>query len=492
MASDEAAIERLQMSAVDGRAENGRFRQDQLQSLHRALREEAGKICAALQADSDLSAAEVETEFYLAMEAIRHFYDSLDFDKDLKDEYSVVHGKDNSNRRVGLGVVIIKPTSHTRLYSVVTPLAAAIAAGNCVLLDLSTTLLQIDTILRALLNQALDVNTFSILKGNGEDLGANGLALVDQSNHATSQSHLTSATKSRCVAIVDRSADIDAAAKAIATARFSFGGYSPYAPDLVLVNEFVKKDFFEACSRYATLSFAGVSGVRKVRRNESEEVRKAIDDAEAKSQVSTFGSNEFKLVDILDKTTPIAKIKITGRYLPIATCSSLTDAVYNQDHGDSLLAGYFFAEPGSAKYLAQFLPCHISLINQIPTHLLVGPAAPTAHAPDFLYRYNRNMFSVPRPQYVEKTPQNFQKVEDLLTSGISGKTKSKVTTSMLREAAIKILPPTRQSENEGVGFFESGLLTGASIYLSMILPTLGFTAYFLGKKGVEYASRLRH
>lgn len=156
------------------------------------------------------------------------------------------------------------------------------------------------------------------------------------------------------------------------------------------------------------------------------------------------------------------------------------------------MAGYFFAEPGSAKYLAQFLPCHISLINQIPTHLLVGPAAPTAHAPDFLYRYNRDMFSVARPQYVEKTPQNFQKVEDLLLSGISGKTKSKVTTSMLREAAVKTLPPTRQSENEGVGFFESGLLTGASIYLSMILPTLGFTAYFLGKKGMEYASRLRH
>lgn len=135
MASDEAAIERLQMSAVDGRAENGRFRQDQLHSLHRALREEAGKICAALQSDSGSSAAEVETEFYLAMEAIRHFYETLDFDKDLKDEYSVVYGKDNLNRRVGLGVVVIRPTSHTRFYSIVTPIAAAIAAGNCILLD---------------------------------------------------------------------------------------------------------------------------------------------------------------------------------------------------------------------------------------------------------------------------------------------------------------------------------------------------------------------
>lgn len=128
-----------------------------------------------------------------------------------------------------------------------------------------------------------------------------GTFLVDQTEHAPSQTYLASSANSRCVAIVDRSADIDTAAKAITTARFSFGGRSPYAPDLVLVNEFVKQEFFEACSRYATLSFAGESGVRRVGRNESEEVRKVIDDAEAKKQVSTFGSNEFKLVDILDK-----------------------------------------------------------------------------------------------------------------------------------------------------------------------------------------------
>lgn len=156
-----------------------------------------------------------------------------------------------------------------------------------------------------------------------------------------------------------------------------------------------------------------------------------------------------------------------------------------------LLAGYFFAEPGSAKFLAQFIPCHISLINQIPTHLLVGPVAPTTHAPDFLYRYNTDMFSVPRPQYVEQTPREFQLVENLL-SGPSEKSKQSMTASILRERATKALPPTRQSENTGVGFFESGLLTGAGIYFSMILPALGLTAYYLGKQGVEFASRLRH
>lgn len=181
-------------------------------------------------------------------------------------------------------------------------------------------------------------------------------------------------------------------------------------------------------------------------------------------------------------------LKITGRYLPIATCSSLTDAIYNRDFENPLLAGYFFAEPGSAKYLAQFLPCHISLINQIPTHLLVGPAAPTAHAPDFEHRYSRDMFSVARPQFVRKPAAAVQKADELLSGGPN---KGGATASALREAATRPLAPLKQSDNKAVGFFEQGILTGAALYLSIILPVVGYSTYFLGRKGVEFALKLR-
>lgn len=167
-----------------------------------------------------------------------------------------------------------------------------------------------------------------------------------------------------------------------------------------------------------------------------------------------------------------------------------TNTIYH--HRAPLLAGYFFAEPEAAKYLAQFLPCHMSVINNIPSHLLVGPAAPTTHEPDFLYRYNRNMFSVPRPQFVEKVQAEFQKVEEaLLLSAAASKGTGRTSTSNLRELATKPLPPTGQSDNKGIGFFEQGLILGAGMYLSVILPTLGFTAYFLGRKGLELAARFR-
>ncbi|ROV87691.1 hypothetical protein VMCG_10574 [Cytospora schulzeri] len=487
--AESAAIERLQMSVVDGRTENGRYRQYQLQALHKALREEAGQICSALLADSRSSSAEVETEYYLSMDAVRHFYDSLDFEGELKEEYSVVHGKDNLSRRVGAGMVVIRPTGHTRFYSIVTPLAAAILAGNCIILELADTGRQIDSVLRTVLTKALDGNTFYISKSVTEQSILDEALIVDQTSPATSEtgkSQLRSQATARCVAVVDRSANIEEAAKAIATARFSFSGSSPYAPDLVLVNEFVKKDFFEACSRYATLAFARDSSVKGVSGNQNEDVRKAIEEAESKREISSFGSKDFKLVDILDKSSPIMDMKVTGRYLPIATCSSLTDAIYNQDFESPLLAGYFFAELSSAKYLAQFLPCHMSLINQIPVHLLVGPAAPTTHQPDFLYRYSRDMFSAARPQFVEKPPAGFQKAEELL----SGSSK-KVTTSTLRESAVKPLPPTKQSDNKAIGFFEQGIVTGASIFLSIVLPVVGYSTYLLGRKGVEYAMKLR-
>lgn len=164
---------------------------------------------------------------------------------------------------------------------------------------------QLDSVLRTLLSSTLDPNTFCIVKSITDESVPEEAVLVDQTAEGASRtltSQLLSSTRARCVAVVDRSANIEDAAKAITTARFSFGGSSPYAPDLVLVNEFVKKEFFEACSRYATLAFAGRTGLNKATSTDQvEETKQAIESAEGKKQVSTFGSNDFKLIDILDK-----------------------------------------------------------------------------------------------------------------------------------------------------------------------------------------------
>jgi acyl-CoA reductase-like NAD-dependent aldehyde dehydrogenase len=128
-------IERLRASAIEGRPESIRFRQNEFQRLHVVLRESSAKICDAIAETESCSTADAEKEFYLTMDALRTFYETLDFDQLLKEEYLVKEGKDNRKRRVGVGLVTIRPSSHSLFYSVLVPLGAAIAAGNCVLLE---------------------------------------------------------------------------------------------------------------------------------------------------------------------------------------------------------------------------------------------------------------------------------------------------------------------------------------------------------------------
>lgn len=317
MASQDPTIQRVRAAITDGRTANIRYRQKELQNLHAALTENADPIADAISKDTGATTAEVEAELFLTLDSLREFYDGLDFKKELKDEFAVVNGEDNVARRVGVGLVVVRPTSHTRLYSVVAPICAAVAAGNCVLLEvrfilpfeiysvpteiqLEQTTLNIDTLLKSLLTKALDIDTFGIVTKPVSPQSLPAHILLDQTSSSSSPisktNELLSGTSARSLAIVDRTANLDAAAQAIVTARFSFQGTSPYAPDLVIVNEWVKKEFFEACSKYATQIFSSKGSAKSSSSNATKEMAKAVKEAEAKGQASTFGSADFKIV----------------------------------------------------------------------------------------------------------------------------------------------------------------------------------------------------
>ena len=167
--------------------------------------------------------------------------------------------------------------------------------------QLEDTFLNLDAGLKDALPEALDGDTFSIAGQRVLDQDLVSCTLVDQTGKHGSVAQLVSSLEARAIAIVDRTADIDAAAKAIVTARFSFQGMSPYAPDLVVVNEFVKKNFFQACTRYASQEFASHPAAARSPQHPSRVAQKAIKDAEEKGQLSCFGSTNFMLVDISER-----------------------------------------------------------------------------------------------------------------------------------------------------------------------------------------------
>ena len=127
----------LRAAAVDGRTRNGFFRKEQLQKLHNSLATEASAIQEAIVTSSSCTPAEAKIEYSLALEEVKQRFVELDTTKELVDEYAIARKTNASNLRVGAGIVIIQPTSHTLFYSTVTPLSSAIAAGNCVILQVS-------------------------------------------------------------------------------------------------------------------------------------------------------------------------------------------------------------------------------------------------------------------------------------------------------------------------------------------------------------------
>ncbi|KAF7925153.1 uncharacterized protein EAE98_007241 [Botrytis deweyae] len=478
-------IDNLRASVIDGRSNNVRYRQNELQSLHKALRDNVDRITSAISEDLFGHVRKIDTEvlcvFYLASDVVRRSYQTLNFKESISNEYKVANGIDFLSRKIGKGLVVIRPTTHTRLYSIICPIAIAIAAGNCVCLELGDTTSKVDSILKELLPQALNNDTFYISPRNLQDSSIlESALLVDQASDSSTSNinQLISKSSNRTVAVVDRTADIESAAKSIVTARFSFQGTSAYSPDLVIVNEFVKSDFIEACTRHASKFFSSNSSTQSRQNDGISATKKALRDAENKKQISTFGSNNFVLVDVVDRASTITEMKISGCNLLIMGTTSLVDAIMTQKSKSPLLALYIFSDLSTAKFLAQHFNASTSYVNHIPLHLLVGPAAPSTPLPiPAFHKYSVEMFSSPCPQYTALPPEDFLLIDKVLAGGSEGHELLKKT----REGAVKALPETGQAPGHAIGFFEQGILLGGGLFLSVVVPTLGYVSWVGGR-----------
>lgn len=129
------SLERVQAAVVDGRARTPRYIQKQLSILHNALVNASEKIHTAIVQDSAQSSAETWLEIHQTLQAVKDQYSSINFTEFLVAEYSIANGKDRLERRRPYGCAYILLSRHTRFNSIAQPVAAAIAAGNCVVLE---------------------------------------------------------------------------------------------------------------------------------------------------------------------------------------------------------------------------------------------------------------------------------------------------------------------------------------------------------------------
>lgn len=79
----------------------------------------------------------MKIEFCLALQAIANAYESINPEQQLEEEYSVKKRQDDLTAREPVGVVVVEPAAHAWFHGLISALAVSIAAGNCVIIQVS-------------------------------------------------------------------------------------------------------------------------------------------------------------------------------------------------------------------------------------------------------------------------------------------------------------------------------------------------------------------
>lgn len=291
--------------------------------------------------------------------------------------------------------------------------------------------------------------------------------------------------QSKAIAIVDRTADLAATAEHLVAARFAFGGSSPYAPDLILVNEFVKKDFLEHVLKCAIPYLASSNGAisdgsqsptpgGQKKGSRTTEALKTFESSNSwRFNIVTQGSNGA-IVDLSNLST--LPTKVSQPILAVSSITSLEHAMSlideDSESAAGLLVGYYFGTPSTGKYLSQFVKADVSLVNHIPYRLLLGPAAPAFNAIDIDARYTKLQFSRASPAFITPTSSHAA-----LAKLLGGKESKKAAVEALNKA-IQEIKEKKRAEWVAIGYFEQGILIGLGLYGIPLLACVGTGLFF--------------
>lgn len=95
-----------------------------------------------------------------------------------------------------------------------------------------------------------DWELYALVQGPVTDLEILSRALIiDQTGATEASDSVRSLLNLRSVAVIDRTADVKKAAQQILSFHLAFSGQSPHAPDLIVVNEWVKSMFIDTMTR---------------------------------------------------------------------------------------------------------------------------------------------------------------------------------------------------------------------------------------------------
>ena len=334
------------------------------------------EIAQAIYADFKKPLAEAEvTEIHPTIEELNFAIDNL---SDWMAPRSVpstllLAGTQSEIRQEAKGVVLILAPWNYPFFLLAPPLAAAIAAGNCVILKPSEKTPASSKLMAELIRSTFDEAEVALFEGAADVAEAlldlpfdhiffTGSTSIGRKVMAAAAKHLASVTLElggKSPAFVDASADLGAAAERLTWGRFTNAGQTCVAPDYIWVHESVERPLIDAIKGKIETFY----GKTEADRQKSPDFARLVDDAAfrrlkdltdrslasgAKLEIGgTFDAAERYLAPTVlsgvSVDSPIMAAEIFGPVLPILKYSALSETYRFIERQGKPLALYIFA-----------------------------------------------------------------------------------------------------------------------------------------------------
>ena len=293
-----------------------------------------------------------------------------------------------------LGVVLIISPWNYPFQLLMTPLAGAIAAGNCVMLKASEFAPATSAIMKQLIEETFEKDFVQIAEGDGatvipemmnnftfDHIFYTGSTTVGKIIYKMAAERLVPVTlelggKSPC--IVEADANIKVAAKRIAFAKFSNAGQMCVAPDYVLVHESKKEELITEFKK-ALAGFFGDDAAtsyeygRIINEKQFDRLTGYLQQGKIVSGGKTDKSKLYIEPTILENVSldsDIMKEEIFGPILPVIPFDNMEKAKLIIDRNPNPLAFYVFtSDKAREKNWLTSVPFGGGCINNTALHL---------------------------------------------------------------------------------------------------------------------------
>jgi len=348
-----------------------------LEALRAAILERREVLAAAVHRDFRKNVAEFElTELYPVLEEIEHVSQRLAqwMKPEAVETPLVLAGTTSTIRHEARGLVLVLAPWNYPFNLSMMPLISAIAAGNCVILKPSSKTAHLAEAALNLVRATFREEEVAIFTGGHEVADAllalpfdhvvfTGSAAVGKKVMAAASQHLATVTLElggKSPAIIDASANLDAAARWVIWGKLRNAGQTCIAPDYVMVEESVHDDFVEACVAAIERSYGPTEEARErsedfariIDAHAFERVRRLVEKsvgAGAKVRIGGRWDPHERyiaptLLTSVSPTMPIMNEEIFGPVLPILRVERTEQALSYVRAHEKPLALYLFAK----------------------------------------------------------------------------------------------------------------------------------------------------